>query len=489
MNNIDITDIIRRLFEGVTTLADSPPVLCWTGIGLIVLGAVLVFLGKKGVLEPLLMIPMGLGMIVANAGNLYLDSETAVQSERLGEARWINDADRTDVRYFVAESDPEFITKVGQTDRYIHVKDVSEIATYVKAGKLDISDGKTQDVLRGNVSVQGDLNVEPLVRGETNIVALMQKDWIQPIYNYAFSNNLIACFIFMGIGVLLDVGFLMARPFQSVFVAFCAELGTIVTFPVAVACGLDYGEAASIAMVGGADGPMVLFTSLKLAKELFVPVTVVAYLYLGITYGAYPFLIRFLVPEPLRKVRNRPPRKPIKVTANEKIAFTVVTCTVLCLLFPVGAPLFCSLFVGIAVREAGIQSFVRLIDQVFLYGGTFFLGLILGLLCSARTLLDEKVLILLVLGIFALTVSAVGGIIGGYIMYMLTGRRFNPVCGIAGISCVPTCAKIAQKEISRVAPDVIVLPDALGINISGVITSAIFTGVYIALVPVISATA
>lgn len=489
MNNIDITDIIRRLFEGVTTLADSPPVLCWTGIGLIVLGAVLVFLGKKGVLEPLLMIPMGLGMIVANAGNLYLDSETAVQSERLGEARWINDADRTDVRYFVAENDPEFIAKVGQTDRYIHVKDVSEIATYVKAGKLDISDGKTQDVLRGNVSVQGDLNVEPLVRGETNIVALMQKDWIQPIYNYAFSNNLIACFIFMGIGVLLDVGFLMARPFQSVFVAFCAELGTIVTFPVAVACGLNYGEAASIAMVGGADGPMVLFTSLKLAKELFVPVTVVAYLYLGITYGAYPFLIRFLVPEPLRKVRNKPPRKPIKVTANEKIAFTVVTCTVLCLLFPVGAPLFCSLFVGIAVREAGIQSFVRLIDQVFLYGGTFFLGLILGLLCSARTLLDEKVLILLVLGIFALTVSAVGGIIGGYIMYMLTGRRFNPVCGIAGISCVPTCAKIAQKEISRVAPDVIVLPDALGINISGVITSAIFTGVYIALVPVISATA
>ena len=289
----------------------------------------------------------------------------------------------------------------------------------------------------------------------------------------------------MGIGVLLDVGFLMARPFQSVFVAFCAELGTIVTFPVAIACGLSYGEAASIAMVGGADGPMVLFASLKLAKELFVPVTVVAYLYLGITYGAYPFLIRFLVPESLRKVRNKPPKKPIKVTANEKIAFTVVACAVLCLLFPVGAPLFCSLFVGIAVREAGIQAFIRLIDQVFLYGGTFFLGLILGLLCSARTLLDEKVLFLLVLGIFALPMSAIGGIIGGYIMYLLTGRRFNPVCGIAGISCVPTCAKIAQKEISRVAPDVIVLPDALGINISGVITTAIFTGVYIALVPMI----
>ncbi len=486
MNNIDITDIVRRLFEGITTLVDSPSVLCWTGIGLIILGGVLVFLGKRGVLEPLLMIPMGLGMIVANAGNLYLDPTTAVESERASEARWINSENRSDVRYFTVVGDADFAEKSVQSDKYIRVEKKSDLVGFLKKGKLSIIDGATQNELRGNVVLQGDLNVEPLVQGETNLVALMQKDWIQPIYNYAFSNNLIACFIFMGIGVLLDVGFLMARPFQSMFVAFCAELGTIVTFPVAIACGLDYGEAASIAMVGGADGPMVLFTSLKLAKDLFVPVTVVAYLYLGITYGAYPFLIRFLVPESLRKVRNKPTKKPIKVTANEKIAFTVVTCTVLCLLFPVGAPLFCSLFVGIAVREAGIQSFIRLIDQVFLYGGTFFLGLILGLLCSARTLLDEKVLILLVLGIFALTVSAVGGIIGGYIMYMLTGRRFNPVCGIAGISCVPTCAKIAQKEISRVAPDIIVLPDVLGINISGVITTAIFTGVYIALVPMIS---
>ncbi len=486
MNNIDIIDIVRRLFEGITTLVDSPSVLCWTGIGLIILGGVLVFLGKRGVLEPLLMIPMGLGMIVANAGNLYLDPTTAVESERASEARWINSENRSDVRYFTVVGDADFAEKTAQPDKYIRVEKKSDLVDFLKKGKLNIIDGATQNELRGNVVLQGDLNVEPLVQGETNLVALMQKDWIQPIYNYAFSNNLIACFIFMGIGVLLDVGFLMARPFQSMFVAFCAELGTIVTFPVAIACGLDYGEAASIAMVGGADGPMVLFTSLKLAKDLFVPVTVVAYLYLGITYGAYPFLIRFLVPESLRKVRNKPTKKPIKVTADEKIAFTVVTCTVLCLLFPVGAPLFCSLFVGIAVREAGIQSFIRLIDQVFLYGGTFFLGLILGLLCSARTLLDEKVLILLVLGIFALTVSAVGGIIGGYIMYLLTGRRFNPVCGIAGISCVPTCAKIAQKEISRVAPDIIVLPDVLGINISGVITTAIFTGVYIALVPMIS---
>ncbi|MGN0885158.1 MAG: sodium ion-translocating decarboxylase subunit beta [Candidatus Spyradosoma sp.] len=481
--DIDIIEIFRQLFQGITTLVDSDSTIFWGRVVLTLLGIALVFLGRKGILEPLLMIPMGLGMVVANTGVLYLDPSSAVKSERTYDARWINAEDTSDVRFFTIRDSADFATNAADP-KFIPVESAARLEEFARAGTLQLTDpAGVAAPLTGKVVVPGNLNLEPLVQTPENIVDLMQIDWIQPIYNYAFSNNLIACFIFMGIGVLLDVGFLMARPFQSIFMAFCAELGTMVTFPVAVLCGLSLGEAASVALIGGADGPMVLFGSLQLAKHLFVPITVVAYLYLGITYGAYPFLIRFLVPEKLRRVRNAPPKKPVKVTATEKIAFAVVACGVLCLLFPVGAPLFCSLFVGIAVREAGIQSFVRLIDQVFLYGGTFFLGLVLGLLCSAGTLLDEKVLILLVLGIIALTISATGGILGGYVLYLLSGRRFNPVCGVAGVSCVPTCAKIAQKEVSRVAPDVIVLPDSLGINISGVITSAIFTGVYIALVP------
>lgn len=482
--DINIVDILRQLFQGITTLVDSDSTIFWGRIVLTFLGVALVFLGRKGILEPLLMIPMGIGMVAANTGVLYLDPVSAVQAERTYDARWINDEDHSDIRCFTVESDSDF-AELSKNPDYIPVKSTETLNSYLAQGSLTLPANPESGApaATGKVVIPGNLNLEPLIQEPENVVNLMQVDWIQPIYNYAFANNLIACFIFMGIGVLLDVGFLMARPFQSMFVAFFAELGTIVTFPVAVLCGLNLGEAASVALIGGADGPMVLFGSLQLAKHLFVPITVVAYLYLGITYGAYPFLIRFLIPEKLRRVRNAPPKKAIKVTATEKIAFAVVACGILCLLFPVGTPLFCSLFVGIGVREAGIQSFVRLIDQVFLYGGTFFLGLILGLLCSAGTLLDEKVLILLVLGIFALTISATGGVLGGYILYLFSGRRFNPVCGVAGVSCVPTCAKIAQKEVSRVAPDVIVLPDSLGINISGVITSAVFTGVYIALVP------
>lgn len=398
---------LGQIFQGITTIADDPK-LGMARLGLIVLGVLLVYLGKKGVLEPLLMIPMGFGMCAVNAGVLFF------------------------------------------------------------------KDGK-----------QGTLFLDPLVSAPDDIVNIMQVDFLQPIYSLTFGNGLIACFVFMGIGVLLDIGFILQRPFQSMFIALCAELGTIVTFPVARLMGLSPGESASIAMVGGADGPMVLYTSLILAKHLFVPISVVAYLYLGLTYGGYPYLIRLLVPERLRKIppEQMPERKPI--SSNQKFAFALISCIVLCLLFPVAAPLFLSLFIGVAVKEAELTYFCSFIENTVLYGSTFFLGLVLGVLCEAHTILNPKVFILLLLGIFSLLMSGIGGIIGGYILYFIRGGRFNPVIGIAGVSCVPTCAKVAQKEVSAAEPLAIILPEALGANICGVITTAILCGIYATLVPLL----
>jgi Na+-transporting methylmalonyl-CoA/oxaloacetate decarboxylase beta subunit len=146
---------------------------------------------------------------------------------------------------------------------------------------------------------------------------------------------------------------------------------------------------------------MVLFTSLVLAKDLFVPITVVGYLYLGLTYGAYPYLIKWLVPEHIRGISMADDRGP-KISRSQKLTFAVVACTLLCLLFPVAAPLFFSLFLGVAVRESGIDAFTKLLGEVFLYGATFFLGLTLGVLCEANTLLEPTVLKLLLLGMLAL---------------------------------------------------------------------------------------
>lgn len=399
-------EIFFKLFQGISTLLLSDPVISLTRVGLIFLGLLLVYLGRKGVLEPLLMIPMGLGMATINASIMFMP------------------------------------------------------------------DGS-----------QGNLFVDPLVTDINVLLDVLQINFLQPIYTYMFSNGLIACFIFMGIGAMIDIGYIVQRPFSSMLLALFAELGTFATIPVAMAMGLDLRESASIAMVGGADGPMVLFTSLSLAKHLFVPITVVAYLYLGLTYGGYPYLIRLLVPKKFRAINvvREKPAKP--VSQSLKLGLAVILCVILCFLFPVASPLFFSLFIGIAIRESGLTHILSFIEGPLLYGSTFLLGTLLGILCEAHLLLNPKILTLLILGIIALLFSGIGGIIGGYVMFFIKKGNFNPAIGIAGVSCVPSTAKVVQKEVSKANPNAIVLPEALGANIMGVITTAIITGLFVTLIP------
>ncbi len=422
-----------ELFQGIHTLAQSDLWIIVARLGLIILGAVLIYLGRKGVLEPLLMIPMGFGMAVVNAGVLFMDPNTAGQ---------------------IVAGTPDLATQQAA------------IAT-AEAGQM-----------------HGNLLLAPLVEKPAELMNILQIECFQPIYTFAFSNGLIACFVFMGIGVLLDVGYVMSRPYESMFLALAAELGTIATFPAAMAWGLTPSQSAAVSLIGGADGPMVLFASLKLAPELFVPITVVAYLYLGLTYGGYPFLVKAMIPKSIRMLPMRT-AKTRSVSSGAKLAFAVISCTVLCLLFPVAAPLFLSLFLGVAVRESGLKDFENLLSGPLLYGSTFFLGLLLGILCDASTLLQPVIFKLLMLGILALLLSAIGGILGGYALYFLSGRRYNPVVGIAGVSCVPTTAKVAQKIVSADDPRVIIMPQALGANICGVITTAVICGIYVTMIPLI----
>jgi carboxybiotin decarboxylase len=399
MPNIDIL----QLFQGIATMAAQDMTHMIARIVLILLGVLFVYLGNKGTLEPLIMIPMGVGMAAVNASVLFLTPTTT-----------------------------------------------------------------------------GTIFLDPMISDPSALINIIQINFLQPIYTLTFSNGLIACLVFMGIGVLCDVGYVLASPFSSMFIAIWAELGTVLTFPIAIAMGLTSREAAAIAMVGGADGPMVLFTSLILAKHLFVPIGIVAYLYLSLTYGLYPYLIKALVPKKLIGIKMDLSQLPV-VSSGEKIAFSVISCTILCLLFPVAGPLFMSFFLGVVIREANIKEYVRFIETTVLYSSTFFLGLILGVLCEANTLLDPVVFKLLILGCTALLISGIGGLIGGYLMYFISGKKFNPVIGIAGVSCVPTTAKVAQKVVSKVNARAIILPYALGANISGVITSAILAGIYVTL--------
>ena len=400
-------DMLLNLFPGIGTLFASEPVIAAARIFLIFFGFLLAYMGFTRKLEPLIMVPMGIGMICVNAGVLFLDS-----------------------------------------------------------GAI------------------GTLILDPLVSGTDDLMNILQINCLQPIYNFTFSNGLIACLVFMGIGARSEISFLLARPWTSIIIALFAELGSFVTLVVGIMVfGLPAEQAAAIATIGGADGPMVLFSSLIMAPELFVPISIIAYLYLSLTYGGYPYLIRLLVPKKYRgiDVEVYPPEVPQRT----KFIFVVVVCGLLCLLLPMAAPLIMSFFIGVAVKEAEITPYQKLLEEGLTYFSTFFLGLTLGTLCEASTILNPVVITILILGILALAISGVGGLLGGWVFYLVSKGKFNPVIGIAGVSCVPTTAKLAQHAAEDENPFAMILPVAMGANICGVITSAIVAGVFVTTISMI----
>jgi sodium ion-translocating decarboxylase beta subunit len=396
---------IWDFFQGLYTFTLTEPEVAAVRFVLILAGFLFVYLGYRRILEPFLMIPMGIGMLAVNTGVLVLEA--------------------------------------GQA---------------------------------------GNLFVNPLVSAPDQLISALQVNFLQPVYNFTFSNGLIACLVFMGIGAITDLDYLMARPMMSMMLAIGAELGTILVLPIGVAAGLHINEAASIALVGGADAPMVLYGSLKMAKDLFVPITVVGYLYLSLCYAGYPYLIKLLIPKKLRGVQMDPLAIP-EVSSSKKFAFAVIIMGVLSILFPVAAPLFASFFLGVAAKEAGLTRFVEFLSGPLLYGSTLFLGLVLGALLSAQIILDSKVLLLLGLGMLALLLSGIGGLIGGLIYYKLSKKKVNPLLGIAGVSCLPTTAKVAQKCAAESNVFAFILPYAMGPCVAGVITTAIITGIYISGIP------
>lgn len=398
---MNISTVMADLFPGIVSFGMQDTKTAIARAVLMILGFTLAYMGFKRKLEPLIMVPMGVGMMCVNACVLIF------------------------------------------------------------------ADGSF-----------GTLFVAPLVEDPNALINVMQVNFLQPIYNFMFSNSLIACLVFMGIGAMSEISFILMAPFTSVFIALCAEAGTFIALVIGSYLGLAPQEAASVAIIGGADGPMVLFGSLMMAPKLFVPISIIAYLYLSLTYAAYPYLLKKLVPAKYRGIdclEDLPeiPKKTVFI-------FCVAACGLLCLILPVAAPLIMSFFLGLIIKEAAIEPYQNLLEGGLLYVSTMLLGLMLGTLCEASVLLDPKVAVLLVIGVAALFFSGVGGVIGGWIVYKLRKGKYNPLIGIAGVSCVPTTAKIAQHTAEEENPFAVILPMAMGANIAGVIVSAIATGIYVA---------
>ena len=289
------------------------------------------------------------------------------------------------------------------------------------------------------------------------------------MYN-GVKSNLFPCLIFMGVGAMTDFGPLIANPI-SLILGSAAQFGIYVAFIIAVKLGFTGPESASIAIIGGADGPTAIFTTSQLAPHLLAPIAVAAYSYMALIPMIQPPIMKALTTEKERKTVMTSLRK---VTKLEKIIFPVVVVLFTSLLLPDVAPLLGMLMLGNLFKESGVVA--RLSDTVqnaLMNIVTIMLGVTVGATADGSTFLQPATLKIIALGLMAFCFATAGGVIFGKILYIVTGGKINPLIGSAGVSAVPMAARVSQVEGRKYNPTNFLLMHAMGPNVAGVIGSAV----------------
>lgn len=284
--------------------------------------------------------------------------------------------------------------------------------------------------------------------------------------------------IFLGIGAMTDFGPLIARP-SSLFLGAAAQLGIYIAFIVSIALGFLPEEAASIGIIGGADGPTAIWLTTKLAKDLLPAIAIAAYSYMALIPLIQPPLMRLLTTKKEREIKMEQLREVSKL---EKIVFPIIV-TVLCiLLLPSVAPLIGMLMLGNLFRESGVVDRLSKTAQNELINiVTIFLGVTVGSKAVGEKFLQPETLMIIALGLTAFAFSTVGGLLLGKLMCWLSGGKINPLIGSAGVSAVPMAARVSQVEGQKANPSNYLLMHAMGPNVAGVIGSAVAAGVLYAL--------
>lgn len=283
--------------------------------------------------------------------------------------------------------------------------------------------------------------------------------------------------IFLGIGAMTDFGPLIARP-SSLFLGAAAQLGIYVAFLIATALGFTPQEAASIGIIGGADGPTAIYLTTKLAPHLLGAIAIAAYSYMALIPMIQPPIMRLLTTQKERETKMEQLREVSKL---EKIMFPIVV-TILCvLLLPSVAPLIGMLMLGNLFRESGVvERLSQTAQNALINIVTIFLGVTVGATAKAEQFLSPATLKIIGLGLLAFCFSTVGGVLFGKIMYWATGGKVNPLIGSAGVSAVPMAARVSQVEGQKANPSNYLLMHAMGPNVAGVIGSAVAAGFLLA---------
>lgn len=284
--------------------------------------------------------------------------------------------------------------------------------------------------------------------------------------------------IFLGIGAMTDFGPLIAKP-SSLLLGAAAQLGVYMAFTLASLLGFTPAEAASIGIIGGADGPTAIFLTTKLAPHLLGAIAIAAYSYMALIPLIQPPIMRLCTTQKERETKMEQLRE---VTKTEKILFPIIVTIITVLLLPSVAPLIGMLMLGNLFKESGVVDRISKTAQNELINiVTIFLGLTVGATAVGTEFLKPQTLAIIFLGLFAFCFSTFGGVIFGKIMYYATGGKVNPLIGSAGVSAVPMAARVSQIEGQRANPANYLLMHAMGPNVAGVIGSAVAAGFLLAM--------
>ena len=284
--------------------------------------------------------------------------------------------------------------------------------------------------------------------------------------------------IFMGVGAMTDFAPLIANP-KSLLMGAGAQFGIFFAFTVAILFGFDAREVSAIGIIGGADGPTAIFVTTKLAPHLLGPIAVAAYSYMALVPVIQPPIMRLLTTKKERLIRMETLRP---VSKTETIIFPIVVTLLVSFLLPDAAPLIGMLMLGNLMRVTGVVDRISKTAQNELMNiVTIFLGVTVGATANGSTFLDGDTIKVIFLGVFAFGFGTVGGVVVAKIMNWFTGGKINPLIGSAGVSAVPMAARVSQVVGQKEDPGNFLLMHAMGPNVAGVIGSAVAAGVFLQL--------
>ena len=396
----------------------------WKCAVMIVIACVLLFLGIVKKFEPLLLVPIAIGMLVTNLPGAEMYHEILFAG---GHIHWDLFGGSPITAEFIAEMQ---------------------------------SSGVSEAVL-SSVAVGQTVSV-----GLIDVLYLGIKLGIYP------------CLIFMGVGAMTDFGPLIANP-KSLLLGAAAQLGIFMTYVGCRLLGFTGPEAGSVGIIGGADGPTAIFVTAMLAPALLGPIAVSAYSYMALVPVIQPPIMKALTTEKERQIVMKPLRE---VSKKEKIIFPVVVTIFVALLVPSAAPLIACLMLGNLFKECGVtERLSKTVQNELMNIVTIFLGVSVGATATGATFLSPKTLMIMGMGIVAFGFGTAGGVLLAKFMNLFLKEKINPLIGSAGVSAVPMAARVSQKVGQEANPGNFLLMHAMGPNVAGVIGSAIAAGVMISL--------